>query len=303
MIVVAGEALIDLVAAADGLTATPGGAPYNVARACGRLGSPTALAACLSQDGFGRTLRAGLADCGVADELLQFTDRPTTLAVAELDPGGAAEYRFYLDGTSAPMLTPGPLPGEAVALIAGGLGLVLQPMAGGVEHLVAGARSGVLVVVDVNVRPAVISERNGYLQRVRAVAARADVVKVSREDLEFLAPGAEVREAAATLLDAGARLVLVTGGSDDTTIVTAAGAPLDVPVEQVPVVDTIGAGDAFTAGFVTAWLRSGAPVGELSEAPLVVPAVRAAHAVAAVVVGRRGADPPALADLPDDWPS
>ena len=80
-----------------------------------------------------------------------------------------------------------------------------------------------------------------------------------------------------------------------------AGGSATVDVEAVPVVDTIGAGDAFTAGVVSWWLASGRGRDDLGDRDAVVRAVRAAHAVAAVVVGRRGADPPRRSDLPADW--
>ena len=91
MIVVAGEALVDLVVSGEAVTAAPGGAPYNVARGCARLGAPTALLATLSSDGFGSRLAAGLAESGVDRELLQRTDRPTTLAVAQVDADRGGE--------------------------------------------------------------------------------------------------------------------------------------------------------------------------------------------------------------------
>ncbi len=236
----------------------------------------------------------------MVDDLLQFSDRPTTLALAELGDDGVASYRFYVEGTSAPMLTPGPPPESAAAVVTGGLALVLEPMARGVVRMVTEVRSSVLVMVDVNARPAAIHDRDAYLQRLHAVMARADVVKVSHEDLGYLVPRATVHEAATSILDQGARVVLVTGGELDTTIVSHAGA-CDVAVERAEVVDTIGAGDAFTAGFVTWWLAAGGPLAELSETPCVVAAVQAAHTVAAVVVGRRGADPPTRGDLASDW--
>ncbi len=300
MIVVAGEALVDVVGMADGVVATLGGAPYNVARACGRLGVPTSLAACLSMDGFGRRLRSGLGECGVADDLLQFTDRPTTLALADVDDEGVASYRFYVESTSAPLLMPGPLPEPTAVLVTGGLALAIEPMAHHIERFVTQTGAGVMVVIDVNVRPAAIADRNAYLERLHAVLHRADVVKVSHEDLAFLEPGATAHDAAQTLLDHGARVVLATNGEHDTIIVTAAGS-VAVPVEKVPVVDTIGAGDAFTAGFVVRCIEARVPLTELSEPPCVVPMVQAAHVVAAAVVGRRGADPPTRDELPADW--
>ena len=193
MIVVAGEALIDLVVTAEQIVATPGGAPYNVARGCARLGIETALMATLSADGFGQRLAAGLAESGVAMSLVQPTDRPTTLAVAEIDAGGGAKYRFYADGTSAPLLGPAALPDTVGALVTGGLGLVLEPMATVIEHVVAQASDDALVLVDLNCRPAAIDDRAACIARLRRVLARADVVKASEEDVDWLAAaGAEL---------------------------------------------------------------------------------------------------------------
>jgi len=115
-----------------------------------------------------------------------------------------------------------------------------------------------------------------------------------------LHPGIPVVDAAEGLVERGPRVVLVTTGGTATTIVTAAG-PTAVPVDAVPVVDTIGAGDAFTAGFVSWWLLGGRGRDELGDVDALAAAVRAAHTVAAVVVGRRGADPPRRAELPTGW--
>lgn len=300
VIVVAGEALVDLVVTNDGIVAKLGGAPYNVARGCARLGEPTALMASVSDDGFGRELAADLASSGVVDELLQRTGLPTTLAVAEVDERGAATYRFYTAGTSAPSLTPEVLPAAATMLVTGGLGLVLQPMAATIEAVGRDAGADVLVLVDVNCRPTIIADRPAYMARLARVLPRADVVKVSDEDLAYLRPGVALPTAAAELVDAGARVVLVTTGGSATTIVTAS-TSVTVPVAAVPVIDTIGAGDAFTAGFAAWWHAHERSRDDLARIAAVTAAVRAAHAVAAVVVGRRGADPPRGDELPVDW--
>ena len=301
MIVVAGEALVDLVVPRVGaIAATPGGAPYNVARGCARLGAPTALLAAISDDGFGRQLVDGLASSGVSGALLQRTTRPTTLAVAELDDRGGATYRFYTAGTSAPSLTPRGLPVGSDVVVTGGLGLVLEPMATAIEAVVLGAADDVVVVVDVNCRPTIIEDCEAYDARLRRVLARVDVVKVSDEDLAYLQPGVGLAAAAGALLGSGARVVLVTSGEAATTIVTAAGS-VTVTVAPVTVVDTIGAGDAFTSGFVSWWRGSGRGRTELADLDALAAAVDAAHAVAAVVVGRRGADPPRRDELHATW--
>src|SRR4051794_19034956 len=105
-IVVGGEALIDLVPHAAGeLRAHAGGGPYNTARTLGRLGQDVHYLGCLSDDGFGARLKAQLEADGVKLDTAVDTSLPTTLALAELDERGAATYRFYTEGTSAPALT------------------------------------------------------------------------------------------------------------------------------------------------------------------------------------------------------
>ncbi|CAN5554333.1 carbohydrate kinase [soil metagenome] len=312
MIVVAGEALMDLVVSPSGdMTAEVGGAPLNVARACARLGGSVALAAGVSTDDFGRRIAETLAADAVGLTLLPRTALPSTLAVAHLDEGGAASYCFYHQGTSAPAMDPVDVPEPLDAFITGGLALVFEPMATSIattlESVVArpGARdSGPLVMIDVNCRPGVIPDRGAYVDRVRAMLVHADVVKVSDEDLAYLdgraGGSAGSRAAVEQLVAAGVPLVLVTSGGSATLVVTATGTAT-VPVEHVPVVDTIGAGDCFTAAFVTWWLASGYGRAALGHADRVAPAVHAAHVAAAVVVGRRGADPARTRDLPPDW--
>ena len=112
MIVVAGDALVDLIVRPDGeLVPVGGGGPYNAVRAIARLGVECCWIGGLSADRFGRMLEAGLAADGVSLDLAQRTDLPTTLALAELDEHGTATYRFYTEGTSAPAVYPGPLSG------------------------------------------------------------------------------------------------------------------------------------------------------------------------------------------------
>lgn len=304
MISVIGEALIDLVITPAGhVDAKLGGAPFNTARACGRLGADVRFVGAVSDDRFGSMLAAQLADDRVETSSLVRVGLPTTLAAAELDDGGAATYRFYIDGTSAPALPViDPSSVDGCVIFAGGLGLVLEPMAAAVEAVIGASRSDQLVMVDVNCRPKVIVDRTSYVERVARIVSRADVVKVSDEDLAFLSPGVEPLQAARTLLDAGPSAVLVTRGGDGVHVLTA-DADSVVEVGSVDVVDTIGAGDSFGAGFLSWWIASGFGRDDIADRDRVVAAVRAANHVAGVVVTRRGADPPWRSELPDDWSS
>jgi fructokinase len=293
--------LIDLVVPADGaIRAATGGAPFNVARACARLGAPVSLVAAISTDRFGQCLMANLNADGVHTEQVQRVERPTTLAVAELDAVGAATYRFYVEGTSAAALATAPLPVTTRAVVAGGLGLAVEPMANAVERIVLDASDDVLVLLDLNCRPGAVADRDRYLARLRRVLARADVVKASIEDLHYTDPTTAPTVVAAGLVAGHARTVLLTAGAAATTVVTATDRRA-VPVTDSPVLDTIGAGDSFTAGFLTWWMASGRAVDDLADVETVVAAVEAAHQVAAVVVGRRGADPPHRGELRPGW--
>jgi fructokinase len=300
MIVVAGEALVDLVLAMDGsVSATLGGGPFNTARAAARLGSTVAFLGGVSRDRFGQEIDAQLRESGVDCSLVQHTDLPTTLAVAELDNDGSATYRFYTAQTSAPDVHAVDLPVDASMLHVGTLGLVLEPMATAVEHTVLGASEDVLVAVDVNCRPAIIDDRAVYLARVERVLQRADVVKVSADDLAYLRPGP--RDAAIDWLRSAGAVVLHTDGANAVTAFVG-DQSCWVPVPSVDVVDTIGAGDAFGGAFVAWWDQAGLRRADLRNLDLVMSAVSAAVEVAAINCTRRGADPPRRADLAAPWP-
>jgi fructokinase len=302
VIVVVGEALVDLVIDRQGnVTAALGGAPFNTARVCGRLGADVAFVGAISVDRFGGMLAARLDADGVSTRFVPRCDAPTTLAAAELDERGTATYRFYFEGTSAPSLTGVASDVPASVLFTGGLGLVLEPMASTAEAMVADAHArGAAVMVDVNCRPRIIPDREPYAARLDRVLRVADVVKVSDEDLAYLHPRLDPLDAARSVLTLGPKAVLLTAGGGSVHVLTAAG-ELDVPVPEVEVVDTIGAGDSFGGGFLAWWRLSGKPVDALADPEALRPAVAAAIEVAGVVVARRGADPPWRHELRDDW--
>ncbi|HWT92585.1 MAG TPA: carbohydrate kinase [Solirubrobacteraceae bacterium] len=298
-IVVGGEALVDLVPDAEGrLVPHLGGGPFNVARTVARLGGPAAYLGPLSTDRFGVALRSALVADGVALDAAPSTDEPTTLALAELDADGAAQYRFYFDGTSAPGLSDATLPPDTAALCVGTLGLVLEPTARTLELLVARAPAETLVLLDPNVRPTTIADEDAYRARLERVLARADVVKASDADLAWLLPGEPPADAMRRLLaragTSPAPVGLVTLGGDGALVVTLTDVAA-VPAPPIDVVDTIGAGDAFAGGFLAWWHAHDLTRTDLHARPdAVLDATRFAVRVAALTCGRAGADPPHL---------
>ena len=295
MILVAGEALIDLLISPDGeVSAALGGAPFNTARACSRLGGDVTFLGAISIDRFGQMLATQLTDDGVGLDHAARVDLPTTLAAAELDEHGSATYRFYVDGTSAPALDRLPTLRSEPApefIFTGGLGLVLEPMASVIEELIEACSESTVVMIDVNCRPLLIDDRASYVRRVFAMVAATAVVKVSTDDLAYLAPDSDVLDAARSLLTAGAIVVLLTDGSGDVRILTADG-ERSVPVPKVEVVDTIGAGDTF-GGAALAWFAAnGCSRQDLASIDVVSPAVEFAVRAASIACQRAGADPP-----------
>ena len=214
----AGEALVDLIVRPDGeIVSVAGGSPYNSVRAIARLGVAASWVGGLSSDRFGRMLEDGLAGDGVGRELVQRTDLPTTLALAELGADGSASYRFYTEATSAPNVLPGPLaggiPASARAFLTGSLGLVLEPMASTLEAIASAVPRDRIVMLDPNARPSITRDPDAWRARMERIMARADIVKASTEDLEYLRPGETPEAAAAWVRAHGPTVVLVTDGS------------------------------------------------------------------------------------------
>jgi fructokinase len=301
VVVVTGEALVDLVLARDGgVSAHAGGGPYNVARTVGRLDQPVVYLGRVSNDGFGARLRRELEGDGVGMDAVVPTDAPTTLALAELDDAGAARYRFYDAGTSAPGLTlaeaTAALPQRIGTFYLGTLGLVFEPMATTLEALVARMGQDTLVALDPNCRPTTIADPAAYRGRLARLLRRTDVIKASEEDLAWLDPGAEPVAAARALLVEEGAVALVTLGGDGALVVTR-GDVVEVPAPAVEVVDTIGAGDAFMGSFLAHWRARGLGRHDLGRVDDVAEAAGFACRVAAITCSRAGADPPRLAEL------
>ncbi|MER8014798.1 carbohydrate kinase [Streptomyces griseoluteus] len=300
MIVVAGEALIDLVpqgrGALAGLRPALGGGPFNTAVALGRLGSPTAFLSRASHDAFGEALLDGLRRAGVDVSAVQRGPEPTTLAVATIDSGGSAAYSFYVEGTADRLFTtPAALPEGTRAVSFGTCSLALEPGASAYEELMrSAAGQGLFTALDPNIRAGLIPDADAYRARFRGWLPSVTLLKLSEEDARWL--GGTPRE----WLAAGPSAVVVTRGGDGLTVHTADGAEYRVPGEKVAVVDTIGAGDTVNAALLHGLstldalsARALAGLGPDTWRRLLGFAARAA----AVTCSRAGAQPPYAAEL------
>ncbi|GAA2913743.1 carbohydrate kinase [Streptomyces mexicanus] len=300
MIVVAGEALIDLVPRGTGpladLTPALGGGPYNTAVALGRLGSPAAFCSRVSEDAFGQALLDGLRQAGVDVCAVQRGPEPTTLAVATVSGDGSAAYSFYVEGTADRLFTaPTALPAGTRAVSFGTCSLVLEPGASAYEELMRrAAAQGVFTALDPNIRPGLIPDADAYRARFRRWLPSVSLLKLSEEDARWLGgtPG--------EWLAAGPSAVVVTHGGDGLTAYTRDGAEHSVPGEKVDVVDTIGAGDTVNAALLHGLAAQDAlsPQGlaELGAAGW-RRLLRFAARAAAVTCSRAGAQPPYAAEV------
>lgn len=309
MITVIGEALVDIIVDAEGeVTSVVGGGPLNTARTVARLGLESSFLGGVSTDPFGQRIMRLLAQDGVRLGLGEQVPEPTTLAIAQIDESGAATYRFMLDGTSAATVTPemalAHVDGSTKAIHAGTLALVMQPLADALVAVVEAATDEQLVMIDPNCRPSV--DRLPLLRSsLASVVDRADIIKVSGDDLEYLFPGVGSITAAEQMAADTDSVVLFTDGANGVHIITsgrrepAVDIVIDVP--RVPVVDTVGAGDSFSGGFLAAWMHNGLGRAELSDTDRLVAAARYGVAVAGVTCQRPGADPPRADEVPGGW--
>ncbi|MFF1924547.1 carbohydrate kinase [Streptomyces sp. NPDC058221] len=305
MIVVAGEALIDLVPEATGNASAPlvparGGGPYNTAVALARLGSSVAFCSRISTDAFGMSLTDRLHEENVVLDLVQRGPEPTTLAVAAIEAGGSAAYTFYCQGTADRLFAlPGALPAETRAVSFGTCSLVLEPGASAYEELLRReGRLGRFIALDPNVRAGLITDPEAYRARFSRLLPSVSLLKLSEEDAQWL--GCDI----AGWLAAGPAAVVVTRGEDGLTAHTRGGT-YSVPGEPVRVIDTIGAGDTVNAALLHALsergLLSADALAGMTEADWQQVLGFAARAAAATCA-RAGAEPPFAHELRSQRP-
>jgi fructokinase len=313
MIVVIGEALIDLISKESGsYQAVVGGANANVALALAVRGEKQAFLGRVSSDGFGQQIRNHLSSNGVNLDYSIAAQEQTTLAVATIDQAGVASYSFYIKETADWGWTKDELPtleklmGLGVnAIQYGCLTMAIGPGNKVIEKWLSEIYESNLITLshDLNIRPAIGFERAVERARVENLNQISHIIKASDADIEWLydLPAGSNLDQIASEWSVG-KLVIITRGDDGVSLFTD-GKRTDVPGFSIQLSDTVGAGDTFIATFL-AELNAGGALGENSvekigklEIEKLVEFARAANAAAAIVCERTGCQPPTKAEI------
>lgn len=313
---------MDMLVEPDGrLNPCEGGAVYNLTRALGLQGVGTLYLNPLSSDRFGQMLNQGLRQAHVALARPAPVHQPTSLAVVGLDDAGKASYSFYRDGVADRQVSASGLNSACQAvqhlqvIATGCLALVPDDGTHYLPWLQAQRAAGKLVVVDANLRPAIVSDMAAYRHSVMAALRQAHLIKVSDDDLVTLGYGGTdpVRVARQLLADTPAHALALTLGAQGAVLMTRAGPAWHaIETTAVNVVDTVGAGDCFLAGMLVALLECPQALSSLqSDGATLAEAdvhhvLQTAVASASLCLAQTGCTPPTRAQVVSrvsQWPA
>ena len=305
MILCCGEALIDMLPrkleeGGEGFLPVPGGAIFNTAIALGRLGEEVGFFSSLSADLFGDQLKCYLHESNVDTRFCIQLPNPSTLAFVKLNHGQAS-YSFFDENSALRNLQKSQLPvlpSKVSTLHFGAISLIPEPCGSAYETLMRNNQDKV-ISLDPNIRTGFIEHDEAHRDRIKRMIAMADIVKVSDEDLDWIANGEPLDELMALWLKGATKIVLLTKGSEGVSASTLNGS-INLPALNVEVVDTIGAGDTFNAGFLSGLRKNNLLTKERLHTITpeeMEPALELAIKVAALTVSKAGANPPWKTEL------
>lgn len=304
-VLVIGEALMDLVIpygkTIEEAQAVPGGSLANVSLALGRLGRNVTFITQFGDDDYGLQIRKRLEDSNVHVVNEQTEGNPTSTAAAHLDEDGAATYDFSFTWD---LPSPIQITDQDQIVHCGSIASVVAPGGKTVLEALRSAKDTAVTTYDPNARPALMGTPEDARKIVEDFVGASTVVKVSDEDLEWLYPDADPIDAVALWFEHfPVSLIVLTRGGEGPIAWTRKGVNAEVTPEPVVVVDTVGAGDTFMGGLIDAlWRRNlrgedGAQkIADLDKETL-TGLLEDASRLANIVVQRRGANPPWLAEL------
>lgn len=252
---VLGDAVVDLLPDGEGrLLQCPGGAPANVAVGIARLGGHSAFIGRVGDDPFGRFLRQTLIREKVDVKWMHLDPlHRTSTVVVDLDESGERSFTFMVRPSADLFLTREDLPGfhEGDWLHVCSIALSAQPSRTTTfQAMDAIKAAGGYVSFDPNIRPDLWQDDNELRECLMQAMRKADVVKLSVEELTFLSGLDELEPALALVVSQSqSPLVLVTKGKEG-VVAWHNGTLTAYSAAPVVSVDTTGAGDAFVAGLL-----------------------------------------------------
>ena len=294
---VVGEVLIDLIPDASKYVAVVGGGPANTAKALAKLGVKTHFIDGISTDKYGQMAKAELLSANVLLDYAQYSNKPTCTAKVTLSSSGSASYEFVIEDTAtfdfSTSWLPDPQRLKPSLLHIGTLATVIEPGASALFEWAQSVAHVAPIVFDPNIRPAVLGNRDEYVNKVEKWVEISSAVKVSDEDLNWLYPGKVIDEIVNKWLQVGVQLVVVTLGEQGITAYRE-NEQISVDAVKVVVADTVGAGDTVGAVLVEAIVNNGLDklTGEVLKSML-----NRATKAAAITVSRTGANPPSKEEI------
>ena len=301
-ILVIGEALIDVVHTPDGKKQNiVGGSPANTAVALARLGVNTFMKSRTSTDDYGFIIRQYLENENVDLSLGVIGKEPSTIINAFIQNDKSAKYEANLIGASDFGWTDDELKfsdNNFSFVHLGSLTSYVEPGASEVEKWFAKLRkdSNLLLSFDPNIRHPLDGQKSEDVRnRAKRLCAISHIVKASNEDFEWIFETNNFKDCAKNLIDNGTAIVIITSGKNGAWVITSDKNEIEIPAQNIQVIDTIGAGDTFSAAFLAQLTNQDVitlqKLKTLEKTALEVMLNNCAHA-AGITCSRLGANPP-----------
>ncbi len=300
-VVTFGELLIDFVSTESGVSLieapafvkAAGGAPANVAVALARLGVSSGFIGKVGDDDFGHFLAQTLAGNGVDTSAILFSQEArTALAFVSVKEDGERNFMFYRHPSADMLIRPEEIDAEYIkearVFHYGSISLISEPSRSATLEALRCARgNGLLISYDPNLRlslwPSPAEARRG----IELGWDFADIIKISEEELDFLAGTQDLERGAHEVFHSELKLLVISRGREGCYFATTKERGY-VPGYRVATVDTTGAGDGFVAGLLAGLLEIGF---QLDSSESLFDVLRLANAVGALTTTKRGAIP------------
>jgi len=301
VVIFCGESLIDLVGNTKKIyTPHVGGSILNSAIAFGRLTGDSFYMGGVSTDEYGELISKNLSDSSVKSNFFIRTDRPTTLAYVDLDSEGVANYRFEDEASAGRLISKEELKPfledikKMDALLVGGISLQSEPCGTSLEWVTECLHKETSIYYDPNIRPSFIKDRGFYIERYQRIISRSTFLKLSEEDSEYIYGEKNLDKKVDEIFLSGVKVILHTIGKKGVRVYMDSGETFTASVETTKVIDTIGAGDSFNAGFLYYLDRKKHLQDKNFDKGAIQDAVEFANKVARFTVSQKGANPPRL---------